>query len=221
MLESARAEYRAQLAGDGELTDLVVVENQLAQLWLLLGRADLAKASFVSDPASTEARFRVRRLTLQLRAARIAGRSDEATASALRALIDQAPISINGAMAELELSRSLEPARALEQLQALCERPVLIERPGLRMHALTLMAAAARRTGDTAQARRHVESLLELDAQFLPFDMDPREAWSVAHAVLSEAGDAASRAAADATAARSAEWLRAVRERGLPAGAAD
>ena len=218
ILESARSEYSAQLATEGERTDLVVVENQIAQLWLLVGRHDLAEQALVTDASATEMPFRARRLSMQVRVARIARRPDEPLRQALEALIDGMPISLNGALATLELARSQPPAAALARLSALCETVALVERPGLLMHATTLMAVAAHAGGDAARARQHVDRLLELELRFLPFDIDPREMWRAMHAVLASAGDATSLAVAAGVAARSADWLRTVRERGLPEG---
>lgn len=217
MLESAVAEYRIQLAADGELlTDLVIGEHHIAQLWLTLGRPDLAEAALVSDTATTEMRFRLRRTTLRLRIARVEGRRDERLVAELREGVDAVELSSARLHAELELLRAAPPELALLRLAEVCDAAALRERPGLMMHALTLRADVARRTGDTNQAFAAVRKLLELAERFMPFDIDPIEMWSTAYAVLAEAGDMAG---ADAAAHRGAQWRLSIRERGLPADA--
>ncbi|CAN5323114.1 hypothetical protein BH10PSE17_BH10PSE17_00720 [soil metagenome] len=216
MLEAVIVEYRSQLASDGELTDLVIAENHLAQLWLSLGRVDLAESSIDSDASKTDIRFRLRRLTLKVRASRIRGRRDESAQSALRALIDEAPFSYISMMGELELARALPARERLAHLASFCERPMLVERPGLLMHALTLMAGAAREHGDDQEARLHVDHLLAIGEACLPVDIDPVEMWRVMHAVLQGAADAAAAAGIRRSLQRSAAWLQSVRAPGLP-----
>jgi DNA-binding SARP family transcriptional activator len=216
VLEAALAQYRAQLAIDGEFTDLVLCENHLAQLWLLLGRADLAGAMLASDAASTSARFRLRRATLRLRAARIAGRSHGNSPADLLALLEECdPASPHSILGELELSRAMDPSSALERLSALGAIPVMAERPGLRMHALTLIAKAARATGEASRARAYVQELQDLESRFMPFDMDPMETWRTMQAVLTDTGDLSGSALVGR---RISSWLQSIHHAGLPVG---
>lgn len=214
LLEPAVAEYRTQLAADGELlTDLVIGENHIAQLWLVLGRPDRAEAALAADTSSTELRFRMRRSTLLLRAARVNGRRDERLLAAVGEGVAAAEPSFARHLAELELLRACEPAPALLRLAALCEYAVQAERPGLLMHALSLRAALARRAGDAAQALACVRQLLQLELRFLPFDLDPVEMWTTESAVLAEAGDVAGAAASEL---RKAHWLQSLQAPGSP-----
>ena len=215
LLEPALAEYRAQLGGDDDLrTDMVMCENHLGQLWISLGQPDRAEACLASNVDSTELRFRVRRTSLQLRAARARGVSDRVRAARLRELADELPPAFNRMMAELELARGAAPEAAASQLAALCVSPAMHERPGLRLHALALHARALKRLGRREEARKCVETMLALDVHFMAFDADPPEIWAIAHAVLVDAGETA---AAAGVAEKAAHWLRAAIAGGVPA----
>jgi tetratricopeptide (TPR) repeat protein len=219
LLEPALAEYRAQLGGDDDLrTDMVMCENHLGQLWISLGQPDRAEACLASDVDSTELRFRARRASLLLRAARARGVHDPARAARLRELTDELPPAFNRMMAELELARGLEPEVAAAQLAALCASPAMHERPGLRLHALALHARVLHRLGRREQARECVAAMLALDAQVMAFDADPPEVWAIAHAVLADAGETA---AAAGVAEKAGRWLRAAIAGGVPSESRD
>ena len=219
LLEPALADYAVQLGADGGLrTDMVICENHLGQLWISLGEPDRAEACLASDVESTELRFRARRASLLLRAARARGVNDPARAARLHELTIELPLAFNRMMAELELARGAEPDVAANQLAALCAAPAMHERPGLHLHALALHARALHRLGRLEEARERVAAMLVLDAQFMVFDADPLEVWAIAHALLLDAGESAT---ADAVAEKAAHWLRAALDSGVPADTRD
>ena len=214
LLEPALTEYTAQFGADGGLrTDMVMCENHLGQLWISLGRPDRAEACLASDVESTELRFRTRRASLLLRAARARGVDDPARAARLRELTAELPPAFNRMLAELELARGAPPDAAADQLAALCASPAMHERPGLRLHALALHARALQRLGQRGAARERVAEMLGLDAHFMVFDADPLEVWAIAHGVLLDTGETV---AASAVADKAGRWLRAVVEGGVP-----
>ncbi len=217
LLEPALVEHRLQFGTDSDMrTDMAMCENHLAQLWISLGQPDRAEACLASDIDSIELRFRARRASLLLRAARARGVNDPARVARLRDLTDQLPPVFNRMMAELELARGSEPDVAAAQLALLCATPAMQQRPGLHLHALALLARALHRLDQREAASDCVAAMLALDENFMAFDVDPPEVWAIAHAVLTDAGKVADAAR---VADKAARWLRATVTVGVPAGA--
>ncbi|MEO7057380.1 MAG: AAA family ATPase [Caldimonas sp.] len=205
MLEAAVDQYRVQLVADGELlTDLVVGENHLAQLWLTLGRHDLADAAMAADDATTDLRFRTRRTTLRVRSARLAGHRDPQLVESLRTQLEALPASFARCLAGLELAKSSPPERAIAELARHDDAVVMRERPGLHLHLLGLRLDAARAVGDAAMAGACVDAMLAIDASVGPFDADPVDLWAAVHAWLVDAGDTVR---APEAAARAGRWV--------------
>ncbi len=198
-------DMRATLAAspDEPATDLAITENHHAQLWLMLGRPDHALALMRADDGGIDPRFRLRRLALRLRAARMRCDDTSSLDQAGQALLEGIDSSFHPALFELEALRSRPAAEALAGFERLHGAPAVAERPGLQLQAALLASDAALGAGDLARARRWIESAWPAMAAVPPYDMDTDEAWRIAARVLvgiGESGDAA-RAARDGDAA--------------------
>ncbi len=217
VLEPTLVEFETQIVADTELrTDIVMCENHLAQVWLALGQPERAEALLASDASSIDTRFRARRAALRVRAASARGVSDDARIAVVRALAGELPESFTRTLAELDLLREVPPDAAEARLAQLCELPVLRERPGLQLRVLALHADVLRRLGRSEAALECAERLLQLDADFMPYEAEPVGLWASAHAALTEAGQP-DRARVVAEKAR--RWLHATAANHVPAKA--
>ena len=203
-LSSTLDDLRAQADGGGGHTDLVFAENGLALLWLTLGQPARSLAAMVTDDAGIAVRFRGRRQTLRLRAARFQGRAAPELVAPAEQLIATIDSPFLRALLELELACTQPPATAL----ALCERLLgersVRERPGLALHVAARAGEAALALGDVDAALARIELVQSLAASVTPFDIDRAEVARIVAAVLRAAGRAD--AAADVLAA-AARWL--------------
>ncbi|MEO6895721.1 MAG: hypothetical protein ABI218_03650, partial [Caldimonas sp.] len=188
---------------DEPATDLAITENHHAQLWLMLGRPDHALALMRADDGGIDPRFRLRRLALRLRAARLRGGDTSPLDQAGQALLEGIDSSFHPALFELEALRLRPAAEALAGFERLQGAPAVAERPGLQLQAALLASDAALRVGDLARARRWIESARLAMAEVPPYDMDSDEAWRIAARVFAGIGesDDAATAARDGDAA--------------------
>ena len=187
-------------APDEPATDIVLVENHLAQLWLMLGQPQRALDAMQTDAAGIEARFRSRRLALRLRAARRQRRPTVALEAEAAALVADVASPVHHALLEFETLRTAPPDAALAGYARWHDEPCVIERPGLQMQAALRAAQAALALGDSAGAARWVARAQPALLRMPPFDLDADAAWRIAEAAcrgsgdVQQAGEAASRA---------------------------
>lgn len=184
--DDMRATVGASL--DEPATDLAITENHHAQLWLLLGRPDRALALMRADDAAIDPRYRLRRLALRLRAARLTGDDARALVDAGRALLGGIDTSFHPALFELEALRSRPPREGRAGFERLHRAPAVIERPGLRLQASLLAADAALQSGDVTTASRWAQSAEAAMASVQPYDMSVDEAWRIVERVRAASG---------------------------------
>ena len=200
-------------SSDEPATDLALTENHHAQMWLMLGLADRARAVMRVDDSAVETRFRARRVALRLRAARLSGQDTGALDDAAAALLPGIESAFHRSLLELETLRSAAPLGAAAGYERLHEEPAVIERPGLRLHAAVRAAAARLACRDVAGAARWIDSAMPSMAAVAPFDMAREEPWRIASEVLAASGDGVAAAIAKRRADEIVAGLRA----GLPA----
>ena len=198
---------------DEPATDLALTENHHAQMWLMLGLADLALAVMQVDDSALEARFRARRVALRLRAARLRGQATQTLDAAAAALLPAIDSAFHVSLFELETLRSAPPLEAAFGFERLHGKQAVIERPGLRLHAAVRAAAARLANGDTAQALAWIKTATPTMAAVTPFDMSREEPWRIAREVFAAAGDAPAATAAT----ERADEIVSLRTAGLPA----
>ena len=174
---------------DEPATDIVLLENHLAQLWLMLGRPQCALDEMQTDDAGIEARFRSRRVSLRLRATRSLGRDTGALEAAAVALIADLASPIHLAMLEFETLCCALPRAALDGYARWHEEPCVVERPGLRMQASLRAAEAALALGELTEADRWLGLAAPVLARLPPFDLDVDSAWRIAEVVYAASGD--------------------------------
>lgn len=201
----ARAVAAAAARSGGDATDLVMIENHLAPLWLMLGRPDRAEAALETPTDGVGDRFVARRLALRLRIARRLGHPRDALREAAADLLRTLDSPFNRVLLELEAARDDDaPRTAFERLLAL---DLVRERPGLQLHVGVRLAKACLDAGAVPAARQRIDEVLALDRQHAPFDIERGEVWTIAMRVLAAAG---ARGDADAVASRAARWLGTV-----------
>ncbi|MEO7116794.1 MAG: AAA family ATPase [Caldimonas sp.] len=184
---------RAQRAenADEPATDIILVENHLAQLWLMIGQPERALAEMQTDDGNIDARFRSRRLTFRLRAARLLGRGTvemDRDAAMLIGAIGSPPHRV---MFELEMLRSIPAHEALSRLSTLYDEPCLMERPGLRMQVALQIAETALRVGDLATAKNWLALAAPVMSHVPPFDLNADVPWRITHDVHDACGQPA------------------------------
>ncbi len=176
---------RAQRAecADEPATDIVLVENHLAQLWMMIGQPERALFEMQTDDGNIDARFRARRVALRLRAARLLGRGKaelDRDAAKLIGAIASPPYRV---MFELEMLHSVPEREALDRLTALYDEPCLMERPGLRIQVALRVVEAALAIGDPALAKDWLDRAEPEMIRVPPFDLDADVPWRIAHDV--------------------------------------
>ena len=173
--------------------DLVNAESHLAQLWMTLGQPGRAAALLAGDDSDLPPRFRWRRMTLRLRAAR----GQDPIASELWAqaqtLLEVRDSPFNRTLLELEAALTLAPAPALRVYSRLIGERVVRERPGLLMHVRARGAGASLALGQVDAALGHVARMRELLASCPPYDIERAELWWIVAEVLGATGDNAGR----------------------------
>jgi DNA-binding SARP family transcriptional activator/tetratricopeptide (TPR) repeat protein len=191
-LESLVAQFRAILAtSDEPPTDLVIAENHQAQLYLMLGQPESARAALRTDTGATDLRYRARRLVLQLRADRAQGGDPAPLLAQAQPIASLLTSAFNRAMLELELARWLDADGGVAEFARLHATQVASERPGMRLQAATGAAQAELARGRIGEARIWIDRALALAKRVRPFDLDPAEPFVVAHDVLQAGGDPA------------------------------
>ncbi len=205
LLGGALAHAQADSSPGSDATDLVIIENHLAQLWLALGEPAQALASFATDDDSVSARFRCRRIGLRLRIARRHTQVDAALLAQAREAAQALESPFNRVMLELEIACELPPAQATDELARLLAHPVARQRPGLQIHAGVKLADALSAIEDLAQARRVIDEALSLATAISPYDLERSELWCTAYRVLAHSG---AEGRAHEVIRQGAQWLR-------------
>ncbi|MDP9046330.1 MAG: AAA family ATPase [Pseudomonadota bacterium] len=183
--EDISAQWRSMQHGSDEPpTDLVVVENHQAQLWLLLGQPTRALECLRADDTRTDSRFRARRIALRLRAARMEGRDARSLGGAAVEVCAELTSEFNRVLFELEWFRGLPAAEAAKAFASLFGRAAIVQRPALRVHTAVRAAQARMAAGEHPDALEWAEFISGELAMFEPFDMDPVEAWLTVYDVL-------------------------------------
>jgi DNA-binding SARP family transcriptional activator len=176
ILESAR-EMLLKGGGNAAINDdTALLDNHLAQLFMVQGRSAEAAAVLARDMQDVQEGHCGRRLTLRLRWQRLFGKVDPGLRDELQALASRLASPFNRALMELELARHLPPLHALAEAQRLAASAVAQQRPGLQLHAVALAALAARQTGDTATVRALCRQGHALLSRCTPFDLPLAEA---------------------------------------------
>ena len=206
LLVRAIADLRARAGAraDDIHNNLVAGENYLAQLWLTLGQPARALAQLVSDDSDLAPRSRWRRLTLQLRAARLRGHVDDVLLVQAETMLKVQDSPFNRTLLELEAALAIPPAQALPVYTRLQGLPVVLERPGLHMHVAARAAQAHLNLGATEAAWAQVRQVQVLLASGPPFDIERAEVWWTIAQTLSAVGDAT---AGQAVLRHGAAWL--------------
>ena len=206
-LAAALAELRVRAEVDGDMrTDCVLAENHHAQMWLSLGQPGRALEAMGTDDAAIAVRFRVRRLALRLRAARMLGRSQAELLAQAEALSGAIESPFHRSLLELETARSLPDAQALAVFEQVLLEGVTRERPGLTLHAAARAAGAALALGELGRVRPCLDSMRPLLETCAPYDIDRAELWLMAAAVLESSGESAE---AESLVEHGAQWLLA------------
>ncbi len=178
LLAHVIAELVGPAAGCGDtLTDLVIAQNHLAQLWLSLGQPIRALALLTADDADVALRLRARRVALRLRATRLQGGTDAALLTEAQALLPAHGSAFHRALLELEIACALPPAQALRISLGLLQSGAVQERPGLHLHVITRAVAAALALDDVPQAQALTVLAEPLHARAAPFDIERAEVW--------------------------------------------
>ncbi len=195
MLVTAVDNLRARL-GDarGDVrADLVAAENHLAQLWMTLGQPERSAALLAGDDSDLPPRFRWRRMTLRLRAARDQGPIAAKLRAQAQTMLEIRDSPFNRTMLELEAALALAPERALQVYPRLIEDRVVRERPGLLMHVTARAARAEMALGHLDAAIGQVALVREQLAKCTPLGIERAELWWIIAEVLHAAGDGAGR----------------------------
>jgi DNA-binding SARP family transcriptional activator len=187
---------------------VAVTEGMLANLYIALGQVARARRILGPLPADTPPARRARRLAVEARIERAAGRSDAMHRQSALALLDSVG---NRAMDRLTAVLAFAPQWPAEELLPLlrdvrkqCEAEEL---DGLACTALAREAQALFRLGqlDDAAARAREAGLLARQCQ--PFDLPLSEFWWILHQAQAAAGDAD---AAGQALGCAVDWLHSV-----------
>ena len=197
LLQGALAEMHTWPDNEYRRTECLLAHNHLAQMWIALGQADAAASALAHDATGVAERFYGRRLTLRLRWQRVFAPAslhaapNRALHDELQAVAGRVASPFNSALMRLELARHAGPADTLAICLPLHDSAVAVQRPGLQLHAATLMAQAALRTGDQARARQWAVAARALQARCAPFDMPAQEVATMLAAVAAMASSSA------------------------------
>jgi len=185
-------QYRREaevLGAAADRTDLVLVSNQLADLWLRLGRPQQALADLKAlDEHGVDLRFRARRAGLCLRSRRALGAVDPDLLAEARTMAAAIGSPFNRAWLELELARALPPDQACAEFQRLAQTEPARQRPGMQLHALLRAAQASHDAAERQPLRPAIEALAE---RCEPWDLDRAELWLTLGRLQAEQGDEA------------------------------
>jgi DNA-binding SARP family transcriptional activator len=185
----------------------------LASVWLLLGRADEARALACELPDNTGAGMRMHAELLLARAEQIDGRSGQAHLDRVGALMDRHPEQSLLQSAWIEWSHQGDAAQvvpALEQARAQFEAagwPGMARALQLREVARLAEIGSAEAV---ATAARHARALKPRVADGLTVKIYPPEAWLILAQAFERAGEAG---AAENCLAEARAWIR---QRALP-----
>jgi len=167
---------------------LAVVENHLADTWLLLGQRGRAQQALSPHGPGVLPATRGRRLIIEARMERAAGRPGRTKLQQANELLGSGEVYIR-LLVQLELSSELpapEAADLCARLRMLAEE---IEHFGVAVKARLLLADHLLRAGAPDLAAEHVRAAGPLTGGVGPWDMYLPEAWWIAFRVFDAAGD--------------------------------
>jgi DNA-binding SARP family transcriptional activator len=165
-------EARAQ-GSAADLTDLVLVCNQLADFWLRIGRPQQAQALLLAqDVQGVDLRFRARRAGLLLRAGRMLGQVDTDLLAQARGMAGDIGSPFNRAWLELELARALGPRESCDEFRRLAAIEPSRQRPGMQLHALLRAAQAAHDADEPTVWQALLSPIEVLSDRCQPWDID-------------------------------------------------
>jgi len=178
VLTKVLQQYQREAAVQGptaDLTDLLLMCNQLADLWLRLGQpAQALSILLAQDTTGVDLRFRARRTGLILRAQRALGEVDPALLTQARDMARAIGSPFNRAWLELELARALPPEQAHGEYLRLADTEPVRQRPGMQLHALLRAAQSA---GQHLAPQDLLASIEALAERCQPWDIDRAELW--------------------------------------------
>ena len=184
-LERLSEQFRAVTHDSEEPpTDLVVVENHQAQLWLMLGQPVRAIDCLRVGDSQTDVRFRSRRLALRLRAAHALGRDVQPLMDAAGPLSRTVTSAFHRALLQAETHRFLPPVESAAAYARLYDEEAVVQRPTLRLQVAIRAAQAELARDDRARALNWIDCTAGALKLCRPFDMDMVEAWSIVSDVL-------------------------------------
>lgn len=180
----------AEAAGlTADLTDCVIIENHLADLWLRLGRPDDAQAVLLTqDAAHTDVRFQARRAGLSLRLARAKGLPRTLALERALGLAQTVSSPFNRVWLELELGRELPPPEALVAYAELADCAPARQRPGMELHAALRAGQAALACGLGEAASLWCQRASALNDRCQAYDMDRAEVFLILGQLLAASG---------------------------------
>jgi tetratricopeptide (TPR) repeat protein len=203
--------------GVGHAPWLAVVENHLADIWLVLGQRGRAQQALSPLGSGVLKATRGRRLIVEARIERAAGRSGRTKLQAALEFLGASEPHLR-LLSELELSLELPAQEAADlclQLQARAEE---IEHLGIVFKLRVLRASHLLRAGKAADASALMHGVGPISSAAGPWDMYLPEAWWIAFRVFDADDDPS--AATDAL-RRAVTWVNETALPNVPAACAD
>ncbi|MBE7417799.1 MAG: AAA family ATPase [Ideonella sp.] len=186
---------------------IVATEGMLANLYVTLHQTARARGILSPVAAEIPAARRARRLVVEARIERAAGRSGSARFNAAMALIDASPQrSMDRIGTTLAWAQAAPPDEALPRLREVLEASEAQGLDGMVLSARVREVDALRRRGDLAAAAAQAREVMAQAEHRRPHDIYAGEFWWLLAEACAAGGD---RDGADTALDAAARWIRA------------